>query len=118
MIISFAWTTFAVINGTKTVTRRVWADRTLATWHRAWDRGELIHDAYDRLPYRGGKLIGRIRLTCRPYREALLDMPEEDVAAEGGLWPTKHEFIRGFRDRGQGDETTQVAVVRFELVTG
>jgi hypothetical protein len=58
--------------------------------------------------------VGRIRLTCEPYKERLADMPEVDLAAEGGLWGSVDEFI-AFLD---GDPNEVVSVVRFELIQG
>jgi len=111
MIISFAWTTEALKCGRKTCTRRRWSERFFEQWARAWREGRLVHDAYDRSPRAGGKKVGEIRLTCEPYKERLVDMPEEDVEAEGGLWGSKEEFILLF-----GDPEEEVVVVRFELV--
>ena len=73
---------------------------------------DLIVDAYDRSPRAGGQKVATIRLTCDPYRERLADMPEEDLAAEGGLWVSKEEFIQLLG----GDPEDQVTVIRFELV--
>lgn len=110
MILSFAWTTQAFLGGRKTVTRRSWAPRTMAAWQRAWDEGRLEHDAADKVLFAGGKRIGKIRLTCRPYWERLADMPESDLEAEGGLWASLEDFIA----LQGGDPEKQVAVVRFE----
>jgi len=109
MIISFAYTAEAFLSGRKTVTRRMWKPRTLAMWQRAWDEGRHVHDAVDKALYRGGKRIGKLRLTCRPYQEWLGDMPESDLKAEGGLWASKREFI----DLFGGDSEQVVTVVRF-----
>lgn len=111
MIISFAWTTEALLAGRKTCTRRMWNDKYFALWQFAFDRGHLIHDAYDRSPRSGGHKIGEIRLTCRPYRERLADMPDSDVIAEGGLWKDKAEFMELF-----GGQDLQPVVIRFELI--
>lgn len=115
MIISFAWTTKALLAGEKTVTRRMWKRSYMRSWEFAWYGGRRRHQAYDKLPYRGGSRLGEIELTCCPYWERLCDMPEEDLAAEGGLWPTLDDFIAGFVDRGCLP-TDEVAVVRFEFV--
>lgn len=111
MILSFAWTTEALLSGRKTCTRRRWKPTQMERWQRMWDTGRLVHDAWDKVPFAGGERIGQIRLTCRPYWEALRDMPESDVEAEGGLWADKAEFVALF-----GDPDEKVAVVRFELV--
>lgn len=112
MILSFAWTTDALLAGRKTCTRRVWKDVHFQRWVNAYRKGNLIHDAVDKVLFAGGKRIAKIRLTREPYRETLRDMPESDIEAEGGLWANKQEFISLFG----GDPDKVVAVVRFELV--
>ena len=107
MIISFAWTTLPLLTGDKTVTRRRWTKDYASRFHA----GDLV-DAYDRSPRAGGQKVATIRLTCDPYRERLADMPEEDLAAEGGLWESKEEFIELFG----GSPEDEVTVIRFELV--
>lgn len=111
MIVSFAWTTEALLAGRKTCTRRMWNDEYFDRWVAAWRRGRHIHDTYDKSPRFGGKKIGEIRLTREPYRERLADMPESDVVEEGGLWKDKAEFIELF---GSPDLTP--VVIRFELI--
>ncbi len=111
MILSFAYTTGAYLAGVKTVTRRRWKPAQLLRWQRAWDEGRRVHDAWSQLPFvEGARRIGCFRLTCRPYLERLGDMPQSDLAAEGGLWESKAEFIELFG----GDLDLEVAVVRFE----
>jgi len=112
MIISFAWTVDALLAGRKTCTRRQWGDRYFGQWVRAWREGRLIHDAWDKLPRAGGRKIARMELTCEPYRQALRDMPVEDLEAEGGYWDTVEEFAELFG----GDLDRVVTVVRFRLV--
>jgi hypothetical protein len=111
MIISFAWTTDALLAGRKTCTRRRWSDAHHERWVRAYRQGRLIHDAWDKLPFAGGRKIGDVRLICEPYKERLADMPESDLVAEGGLWASLDEFITLF-----GDPDEVVSVVRFGLV--
>src|SRR3990167_1798886 len=109
MIISMAWTASPYLAGHKTCTRRIWTDAYLVQWQRAWDEGRLVHDVYDRSPRVGGKRIGQMRLTARPCRERLADMPESDLQAEGGLWSSKEEFIELF-----GGPHLAPVVIRFE----
>jgi len=109
LIISFAWTTGALLDGLKTVTRRLWKDS-----HAEKFKAGQIVDAYDRLPRSGGHKVATIRLTCDPYKERLADMPDGDLILEGGLWEDKTDFIDGFG----GDPELKVWVVRFELVKG
>jgi hypothetical protein len=106
-IISFAWTTTALLDGRKTVTRRRWTARHRRLFHE----GDVVQ-AYDKAPFQGGKRVALIRLTCDPYQERLGAMPEADVQAEGGLWEDKAAFI----DLFGGDPDEVVTVVRFEVV--
>ena len=117
MIISFAYTTGALLQGRKTVTRRAWKDSTFAIWCRAFDMDRFEHDAYDKLPSAGGHKVGTIRMTCRPYKERLKDMPAADVKAEGtGRYLTSgYDFADLFFD-SQYDK--KVVVVRFILIQG
>jgi len=112
MILSFAWTTEALLAGQKTCTRRRWSSRHFGAWRQAWRKGRLEHQAWDKVPRAGGKRVGTIRLTCEPYKERLADMPESDVLAEGGMWASKQEFIELFG----GAADLAVVVVRFELI--
>lgn len=91
-IITFTVTTREFLAGQKSVTRRDWKDRHRQRWQGWWDAGRLEHEAWDRLPIAGGRRIGRFRLTCRPYRERLVDMPLSDLAAEGGMCNSLAEF--------------------------
>ena len=114
MIISFAWTTPQFLNGTKTVTRRDWSDRTLAQWCKAWDDHRLVHAAYDKSPRSGGQKVGMFTLTARPYRERLGDFPASDLAAEGGLCETVQDYI----DLQGGDSDKILTVIRFRKLEG
>ncbi len=111
MILSFTWTTETLLSGQKTCTRRLWSDRTAKSWVNAYKGDRLIHSAWDKIPLcRGAKKIADIRLTKCPYQEALADIPQSDLQAEGGLWSSKDEFINLF-----GSPDLVVWVVRFEL---
>ena len=109
-ILSFSLTADEFLSGKKTVTRRLWSDRHHAMWVRLWDSGRLIHDAWDKLPRAGGKRIGRFRLSCRPYREPLIDMPEQDLIAEGAMCASRDEYYR-LIDKSREQIVT---VIRFE----
>jgi len=111
MIISFAWTSSVLMEGKKTVTRRQWTESYFKKWCGMFKRGLLIHQAYDKVPYAGGKKLCDIKLTHIPYKEKLKDMPESDVQAEGGLWKDKKEFISLF-----GDPEMEVTVIRFKPI--
>ena len=93
-IISFALTTQEFLSGRKTVTRRAWDCKHFERWCRWWDEGKLVHQAWDKVPYAGGKRIGTFELTCRPYREMLANMPLSDLEAEGGMCKTREEFCK------------------------
>ena len=77
-IISFAWTTLALLAGRKTVTRREWS----LDYAALFARGDLVQ-AYDRNPRWHGRPVATIRLTRDPYPESTLYAPEEDYEAEG-----------------------------------
>lgn len=111
MWISFAWTTGPLLRGIKTCSRRDWKDRHFANWCKAWDDSRFIHSAWSKVPYAGGRKVADIRLTARPYKEALAAMPEADLDAEGGLWDSKVQFI----DLFGGNPSKNVVVVRFVL---
>ena len=112
MIISFGMTQQELLSGTKTVTRRFWKPSYIKTWQKAWDEGRTKHHAYDRSPRNGGKQVGWIELTERPYREALYMLPEADLVAEGGMCATLEEFCELV-----GKKVDAVAcVVRFQFV--
>lgn len=110
MIVSFAWTTKALLAGRKRCTRRMWNDEYFDRWVYAWRAGRRVHDAYDRQPRFNGHKIGEIRLTCEPYREKLADMPDSDLIEEGGLWENKEQFIELF-----GSPDLMPVVIRFEF---
>ena len=61
-IISFAWTTPALLAGAKTVTRRDWKGRHGMAFHE----GDFVQ-AWDRSPRVGGKQVATIQLTESPY---------------------------------------------------
>jgi len=112
-ILTFTLTTKEFGSGRKSVTRRTWSARQLEMWQRLWDTDRHVHDAWDKIPIAGGRPIGRIRLTARPYRERLRDMPEADLAAEGGMCESLDEFCRLI---GRSPED-YVTVVRFQKIS-
>lgn len=77
-IISFAWTTPALLAGRKSVTRRGWSDKHAAGFHK----DDLIQ-AYNRSPRHGGERVAYITLTQDPYKELTFYMPDEDYDREG-----------------------------------
>ena len=76
-IISFAWTTSALLAGRKTCTRRDWSPQ----YARQFREGDLV-DAFNRSPRHGGKKVAVIRLTSVTF-ENTRDMPDSDYEAEG-----------------------------------
>lgn len=118
-IISFDWTTPALMAGFKTCTRRLWKPRHAARFHQ-----DQLCQGWDHQPRTGkGSLMTWIRLTQAPYWEAMADMPDSDYQAEGFEYLSQHpELVRancpidpsweGFqrwRDSGGG-----MYVVRFK----
>ena len=104
-----------LLTGTKTVTRRLWKPATAEKYQRIFHQQKLIH-AWSNAPYvPGAKHIANILLTHIPYQEKLMDMPETDLALEGGLWSTKDEFIRCVC-RGKPKPDLVVWVCRFKVV--
>ena len=80
-IVSFAWTMQALLDGSKTATRRFWKDSYAALFHA----GDLVA-AWDKSPRAHGKRVATIQLTRDPYKQSLQDMTHEDFVAEGGAW--------------------------------
>ena len=109
-IISFALTTKEFLSGRKTVTRRAWNYNHFERWCEWYDAGKRVHQAWDNVPYAGGKRIGTFELTCRPYQEKLADMPLSDLEAEGGMCKSLEEF-RALIGKSLGDVVT---VIRFK----
>jgi len=111
-IISFSLTRDELLSGKKTVTRRTWKTSHMRNWQAWFDDGRRTHDAYDKIPIAGGRRIARIQLTKRPYWERLSEMPESDLEKEGGMV----DSLEGFYKLIDASPSTQVAVVRFEVV--
>jgi uncharacterized protein YqfB (UPF0267 family) len=119
-IISFAWTSPALISGHKTVTRRDWDD----SYARRFSAGELVA-AYNRSQRQRGQQIATIRLTAAPACEPMSAMPDSDYEAEGFGWfeahpaalPPTHlpSTLREF-DAWKRNGGSQW-VIRFELVS-
>lgn len=122
MIISFAYTTPALLAGAKTVTRRDWSDRHAALF----DKGPPAHvDAYDRSPRIGGRKVAVIDVRSLG-REPIAEMPDSDYEAEGFAWlhangvtppPSSAfpDFSRTTFDAWRASGAV-LYVVRFELV--
>ena len=112
-IISFAWTTEALLAGAKSCTRREWT----SAYARMFRAGELLA-AYDRLPRVHGKQVGVIRLTADP--EWSNEYPESDYGAEGLAWMERQgQLIQGMQPRQWWREWVEEKqwywIVRFTL---
>lgn len=110
-IISFAWTTEALLQGKKTQTRRFWKD----SYTKQFKKGDMVQ-VYDKNPRAGGKLIAFIRLTKKPYKQKLDDITQDDFLAEGGYhcWPTKFALIDVMKRLNKG---LKPWVIEFELLS-
>jgi hypothetical protein len=104
----------ALIEGRKTVTRRVWKDSHAKKFLKAKEEGAFV-TAIDKLSYskaRPSKKIGFLKLT-HIYEERIGDMPVSDIALEGGLGcESVSDFVEKFFD---GNSDLIVWVVRFEF---
>ena len=115
-IISFAWTTPALVAGHKTCTRRDWNDEYAAKFQA----GDLLA-GWDKSPRFKGHQVAVIRLTVKPYKEPTKMAPESDWEAEGfaylssigakvnGMTPEELWQIWHSQD-------SSLWVVRFELI--
>lgn len=124
MIISFAWTTPALLAGAKTMTRRAWKQQQAAKF-----RAGMLVDAWDHVPrVRGARKVATIRITRDPWQQRTSLMTEDDFKREGIAWlvqsgikprdvagvtPT-HSWRQWWGQWIQADEL--VYVVEFELV--
>ena len=77
-IISYAWTTPAVVARRKTRTRRSWSPSYADKF-----RENSICQAYDKGPRVGGKLIDYILIVRKPWIQNTRDLSEEDYELEG-----------------------------------
>ncbi len=120
-IISFAWTTPALLALRKTCTRRAWDEAYAMSWHA----GDYAA-AYDRLPRVGGNQQGIVRLTQKPYKERTSKwghwMTGDDYENEGFKWMEEQGLlIQGktpldfCQEWINSDE--ELWVVRFRIIT-
>lgn len=115
-IISFAWTTPAILARRKTCTRRDWNDR----YAQSFQAGEMLA-GYNRSQRYGGHQICVISLTQKPYREPLRNVPDSDWEAEGFAYLTEiGAKVNGMTPQELWDVWKQTWdpewVVRFEIV--
>jgi len=117
MFISFAWTTKPFLADSKKVTRRYWKDSHV----KKFTKGQFV-EIYDKLPYRGGKIIGKIMLTTEPYQQRTGLMTEDDYWKEGLHWMEISGIsINGKRPRQFFEDWKEkndlVWVVEFEKIS-
>ncbi len=97
MIISFAWTTPALLAGAKTMTRREWSAA-----HAAKFRAGQLVDAWDHVPrVKGARKVGTIRITRDPWQQRTGLMTEDDFRREGIAWLVQHG-IKPHEVHGEG----------------
>ena len=83
-----------LLDGTKTVSRRLWSEKNALRWANAFNSGLKLHKAWSHLPFvKGARCLGSFELIYAPYQEKLADMPETDIVLEGGFWKSRQEFI-------------------------
>jgi hypothetical protein len=71
-----------LLAGKQTSTRRAWSDRFVKQYIKCYEEN-LVIAAMDKDKRRKGVQIGWLRLTEKPYAQMLIDMPPDDVKAEG-----------------------------------
>ena len=116
MIVSFAWTTPALLAGAKTMTRRDWT----GDYARRFRAGMLV-DAYDRSPRARGRKVATIRITRDPYPELVTgSLTPEVYEREGFAWLDTHghgatvaRIVAGWESTPEGATEW---VVEFALV--
>ncbi len=85
MIVSFAWTTPALLDGRKSVTRRDWSARFARQFHV----GDQVK-AYNKLARNHGSHVATVPVLRAPYQEAMGDIPDCDYEAEGFAFFEEH----------------------------
>lgn len=83
-IISFAWTTPALLAGAKTVTRREWDDE----YARRWKPGDIAI-AYNRSPRAHGEPVAKLKIISVTHEPDFF-APSSDYEAEGFEWLRTH----------------------------
>jgi len=111
MIISFAWTTEAFLQGLKTETRRFWDDEYMRRFVKVCAENDGCFLAYDKSPRFGGKRIGICRLKSKPFKQQLKFVTESDEKAEGGLWGSAAKYVEMM-----GGPYKEPYVIKFEVL--
>ena len=115
MIISFAWTTPALLAGAKTMTRRDWSHDHA----RRFTIGRLV-DAWDRSPRTGkGHKVAPVRITREPRRDSTANLSADDYRREGFGWLCEHGQVAMVDaiTRSWALNPHEVWAVEFELVS-
>lgn len=109
-MISFAWTTSALVNGGKTETWRDWNHR-YASQFRA---GRYV-DAWDRSPRNHGVKVAKLRLTHDATFTCSREVPKSFYETEGLQWYHDHPEMWPKTIFGQPFTGFQVSPERFAL---
>lgn len=122
MIISFGWTTPALIAGQKTVTRRDWKPQ-----HAAKFKAGMVVDAWNTSPRNVKKdphKVATIRLTADARLERTRQAPDSDWYAEGFEYLSEHgikvdgkEPTKLWWEWRRPDNYQSLYVVRFEVLS-
>lgn len=90
MIISFVWTTAALLVEPirKSVTRRDWQ----ADYATKFKKGTIIQ-AYDKLPRNHGSQFGVLEITEDAYQQHTGDMSTDEYEAEGFAFFEEHPYL-------------------------
>lgn len=106
-----------LLAGVKVCTRRIWADKTVRYYQRAYQEGLTIQ-AYSASTFArtlDPRKLADLRLTRAPYQQPLREMTAADLVAEGDLWSSVDEFISMICHRKPNPDLV-VWVVWFEIV--
>lgn len=87
-ILSYAYTTEALLAGVKFRTRRRWSRRYALSFH-----GAEVEQAWNRSPRVGGFYLGDVQLTADPFEQRTGQMTEEDYSIEGLAWMEDHGLM-------------------------
>lgn len=120
MIISFGWTTPALLAGQKTVTRRDWSPK-----HAAKFKDGMLVDAWNTSPrnvHMSPRKVAVIRLTDTPELQLTCRTADVDWFAEGFQYLSEHglkvgkETPRELWEKWHKHTDRWLYVVRFEVV--
>jgi len=108
-IMSFAWTTDALLEGLKTVTRRFWIKPHVKA-------GEFVQ-AFNKSPRFKGKRSAIIKvLSIR--QEPLEDITDDELIKEGNLWANTEEYIEQFlKGYLKANRKSLIFRIEFELIS-